>query len=77
MSISPENFVRAWEASGGRVAIVADKLGMSKEAVRSRYHHYRRQCGVPLTKLMREPPGGGRGPIDVEALSKLCKNSKP
>ena len=74
MSVSAEEFVKAWQESGSSQE-AADKMNMSVSLVSSRAYGYRKK-GVKLKRM----PGSGKKPIDVAALNKLIasmsKNGK-
>jgi len=72
MSVSPEEFVKAWQA-GVSVRAIARALGMTEGAVSQRAYHYRR-LGV---QLKRFPLGRNHIAIDVPALKKLAKSLAP
>jgi hypothetical protein len=63
MTVSPEDFVRAWQSSSS-IAEVVKKLGMSKSSVASRASYYR-QNGVRLKRL-----NTGRS-LDTDALNAI------
>ena len=67
MRVSPEDFVRAWQAGTSALA-VAQQLGMTRVAARSRAALYRRM-GVPLQEFSSSPA------LDVEQLTKLARGS--
>lgn len=66
MRVSPEDFIRAWQAGSSPVEI-ARQLGMTREAARSRAKLYRRM-GVPLKRYPSGPPL-----LDVEQLRALVR----
>jgi len=70
-SVTPEDFVRAWQSSKS-LAEVAEKTGMRTESVRARGFRFRKK-GVPLKSLST----AGRPATDWEALKKLAKELAP
>jgi len=70
-SVSPEEFVRAWQASND-MAEVSAKTGLKIESVRARGHRFRKK-GVPLKRFAAQ----GRPATDWEALKKLAEKLAP
>lgn len=70
-SVTPEEFVRAWQASGS-LAEVAEKTGLRPESVKARGYRFRKK-GVPL----REFAAAGRPATDWEALRQLAVKLAP
>jgi hypothetical protein len=70
-SVSPEEFVRAWQTSKD-MAEVAGKTGLRLESVRARGHRFRKK-GVPLKKLGAQ----GRPATDWAALKRLAEELAP
>ena len=66
--VSPEDFVRAWQAADGMKAVM-EITGLSYTAVTRRASEYRKH-GVNL-KRMHHP----RKTIDVDALNKICEST--
>jgi hypothetical protein len=66
-SVSPEEFVKIWQASSD-MAAVARKTGLKVESVKARGYRFRKH-GVPLKKFA----GQGRPVTDWTALKKLAQ----
>jgi len=64
--ISPEDFVRAWQAADN-VQAVRDATNLSYVAVTKRASDYRK-LGINLKKMAHQ-----KKTIDVNALNKICE----
>lgn len=70
-SVSPEEFVRAWQTSDS-LAQVAERTGLKLETARARGRRFRKR-GIPLKRF----GGQGRPATDWEALKKLAEELGP
>lgn len=64
--VSPADFVKAWQRASCP-GDVAQALGLTYGAVRTRATHYRK-AGVPLQSFRAVP-------LDVDALTKIARRS--